>query len=177
MMKSAPVLLAWVALSVAASAGAQTIPEGSQAMKVQSAYRRTPSFRIDPFRHVSIPHWGLVGSVGLSAANNTLNASDVGALWLLKCGGVGFSCPGPDSLKISSVIDALGLVPRGSGFKIAAQGEGGAYLGGPFGGHLSLGFQARGTGYASAHLEDGPIALLRDGNGTTSDFLLGGSNG
>ena len=65
-----------VGVSLASSAGAQTIPEGSQAMKVQPAYRRTPSYRIDPFRHVSIPHWGFVFSLGASAANNTLNVRD-----------------------------------------------------------------------------------------------------
>lgn len=160
-------LAAVVSASVASATSAQTIPEGSQAAKVQPAYRRTPSYRIDPFRHVSIPHWGFVFSLGATASNNTLNLSDVFAIKFLA---------DQDSL-LPSMLDILGLIPRGSGLKLAAQGEGGFYLGGPFGSHLSLGFQARGTGYGSIHLEDGPIAILRDGNATTSDFPLGSSNG
>jgi len=150
------------------AAAAQTIPEGSQAAKVQMAYRRTPSFRVDPFRHVSIPHWGLVASVGASGGNNTLNARDIGALIFLG---------DRDSLTISTAVDAMGLIPRGSGLKGFAQGEGGAYLGGPFGGRFSLGLQARGTGYGAFQLDDGAVSLLRDGNGTRTDFSLGSTRG
>ncbi len=154
--------------ALAGTAGAQTIPDGAQATKVQSAYRRTPSFRIDPFRHVSIPHWGFVISAGASGGNNALNASDLGALIFLS---------DRDSLTISSAVDAMGLIPKGSGLRGFAQGEGGFYLGGPFGGHLSLGFQARGTGYGAFQLDDGAVSLLRDGNGVRTDFSLGSTKG
>ena len=163
-------LLLAAAASIAAvsAAGAQTIPEGSQAAKVQSAYRRTPSFRIDPFRHVSIPHWGFVASAGASGGNNTLNASDVGAFMFLN---------DRDSLTISTFIDAMGLIPRGSGLTGFGQGEAAFYLGGPFGGHVSFGVQARGTGYGAFQLDDGAVSLLRDGNGTRTDFSLGSTKG
>ena len=154
--------------TMAGPAQAQTIPEGSQASKVQSAYRRTPSFRVDPFRHVSIPHWGFVASVGASGGNNTLNASDLGAILFLH---------DRDSLTISTAVDAMGLIPKGSGLKAFGQGEGGFYLGGPFGGHLSLGFQARATGYGAFQLDDGAVSLLRDGNGVRTDFSLGSTKG
>ena len=167
-MKAVTILFAWMAVSVAAPAGAQTIPEGAQAMKVQPAYRRTPSFRIDPFRHVQIPHWGFVVSVGATGGNNTLNASDLGAVMFLS---------DRDSLTISSIIDAMGLIPRGSGLSVFAQGEGGFYLGGPFGSHVSFGVQARGTGYGAAQLDDGAVALLRDGNGSQTSFSLGSTGG
>ncbi|MSR06330.1 MAG: hypothetical protein EXR93_04560 [Gemmatimonadetes bacterium] len=157
-------LLAVLAGASASSALAQAIPENSQAAKVQPAYRRTPSFRIDPFRHVSIPHWGLVASVGASGGNNALNASDLGAIIFLS---------DRDSLTISSMVDAMGLIPNGGGLKGFAQGEGGVYLGGPFGHRVSLGFQARGTGYGAFQLDDRTVALLRDGNGAQSNFSLG----
>lgn len=159
-------LLLAAAASVALTSGAaaQTIPEGSQAAKVQQAYRRTPSFRNDPFRHVSIPHWGFVVSVGASGGNNTLNASDLGAIIFLN---------DRDSVTISTVVDAMGLIPRGGGLKAFGQGEGGFYLGGPFGGHLSIGFQGRATGYGAFQLDDGAVSLLRDGNGLRTDFSLG----
>jgi hypothetical protein len=148
-------------------AGGQTIPEGSQAAKVQMAYRRTPSFRIDPFRHVAIPHFGFVASVGASGGNNTLNASDLGAILFLN---------DRDSLTISTAVDAMGLIPPGSGIRGFAQGEGGFYLGFPIG-PVSFGLQGRGTGYGAFHLDDGAVSLLRDGNGVRTDFSLGTSQG
>lgn len=159
-------LLLTAAATAALTSGAvgQTIPEGAQATKVQSAYRRTPSFRNDPFRHVSIPHWGFVASIGASGGNNTLNATDIRALVLLGQ---------RDSVLISTVVDAMGLIPQGGGLKAFGQGEGGFYLGGPFGSHLSVGFQGRATGYGAAQLDDGAISLLRDGNGLRTDFSLG----
>ena len=44
----------------------------SQASRVDMGYRRFSSFRVDPFRHVMIPHWGLVVSAGASAENTVL---------------------------------------------------------------------------------------------------------
>lgn len=166
---TARVLLVFAVAAVQAlPARSQTIPDGSQASKVQMAYRRTPTFRIDPFRHVQIPHWGFVGSIGVSAANNTLNASDAGALKLLN---------DSDSLAIGTLVDVLGLVPRGEGLTLFGQGEGAFYLGGPFGGRVGFGIQARGTGYGSAKVDDGLVSLVRDGNGTQTIFPIGGTKG
>jgi hypothetical protein len=146
----------------------QTVPQGSQASQVQQAYRRTPSFRNDPFRHVSIPHWGLVFSAGGLAGNNSLNLSDIGAIRLLG---------DRDSLGVSEVLNMLGLIPAGSGVDAIAQGEGAVYLGGPIGAHIGIGLSARGTGYGAFHLDDNIVALLRDGNGGRQDFSLGTSKG
>lgn len=161
-----------VAATVAGPAAAQTIPEGSQASKVEPAYRRTPSFRNDPFRHVAIPHWGFVASLGASAANNTLNASDLGALIFLSDEG-----NNPGGLLLGDAFDMLGLIPQGSGLRGSLQGEGGFYLGGPFGGRVSIGFSARGAGYGSFLLDDQAVSLLRDGNGALQNFSLGSSSG
>ena len=51
---------------------AQAVPEDAQAAKVPMAYRRTPQLRVDPFRHVMIPHWGLVISGGGLVGNEPL---------------------------------------------------------------------------------------------------------
>ena len=165
MMRSA--LLAAIAVGfTAASAAAQTVPDESQASRVDMGYRRTPSFRIDPFRHVMIPHWGLVVSVGGTGENTVLNFSDVGALIFLE-----------DNADIlpGDMIDVMGLIPAGKGVRAAGQGEGGLYLGGPFGRHLSLGFSVQGRGYGSAKISDSTVAILRDGNLNQQDFNLGNS--
>ena len=188
--------LALAALVLTAGAlAAQAVPEGSPAARVDRGYRRTPTFRLDPFRHAMIPHWGFVFSAGASAENNTLNMADVGALLYLKCGDVSASgfgpisgrlmeavtggepCPGPDSLLTGDMLDALGLIPDGSGLSLASGGEGGFYLGGPFGGHLSLGLSLQGRAYAAGRLDDSFVSLARDGNGGRQDFSLGTSGG
>src|SRR5712692_6770696 len=151
---------------------AQAVPEGSQATRVDPGYRRTPSFRNDPFRHVTIPHWGLVFDVGATAANNTLELADVGALLFLND-----SSKNPGGLLPGDAIDVLGLIPKGSGLQGSAQGEGGAYLGGPFGHHFALGLSVRGSGYGSFQLDDNVVSLLRDGNGSRQDFSLGNTKG
>jgi hypothetical protein len=156
------------ALLAGTRGAAQTVPDGSQASKTQQAYRRTPSFRNDPFRHVSIPHWGFVFSSGASAANNALNLSDMRAVKYLS---------DQDSLRKADALDLINLVPRGAGLRASAQGEGGFYLGGPFGSHLSFGISARGSGYGSFHIDDQAVSLLRDGNGTGANFSLGTSKG
>src|SRR5215470_4524180 len=107
---------------VATSSQAQTAPSGP-VDKLDPAYRRTPTFRNDPFRHVFIPHWGFVFSVGASAENNTLNLRDARAILKLSEN---------DSLLSGTWADIVNLVPVGSGFGAVAQGEGGLYLGGPF---------------------------------------------
>lgn len=147
---------------------AQAVPEGSQASRVQPAYRRTPTFRTDPFRHAMIPHWGFVISVGGSGENNTLSFADARALVFLADN---------DSLAAGDVLDILNLVPQGRGITGRASGEGGFYLGGPFGSHFSLGLSAQGRGYGAFQLDDDFIALIRDGNGARQDFSLGDSKG
>ncbi len=165
-MRPSALLLAFVVLP--GTLAAQAVPETAPASRVQQSYRRTPSFRNDPFRHVSIPHWGMVFGVGATAANNALNAEDFGAIILLGRN---------DSLRPGNIVDAMGLIPTGTGLRGSAQAEGGAYLGGPFGSHVSFGVSARGTGYGGFQLDDDAVALFRDGNGTRQDFSLGSSKG
>src|SRR5262245_3825993 len=162
-MKS--VALGLVLCLVAASSQAQTAPDGP-VDKLDPAYRRSPTFRNDPFRHVFIPHWGFVFSAGASAENNTLNLKDARAIIHLVDN---------DSMLAGTWVDVVGLVPVGSGFGAVAQGEGGFYLGGPFGRHASLGVSLQGRGYGSATIDENAVALLRDGNGSRQDFSLGDS--
>ncbi|HEX9580268.1 MAG TPA: hypothetical protein VF970_04105 [Gemmatimonadales bacterium] len=160
-----------VAVSLAAAPPAlraQAVPEGSQAARVEPAYRRTPTFRLDPFRHATIPHWGFVVSGGAVGENNSASFSDVRALIYLQ---------DRDSLLPSDIVNLVGLVPQGRGFTGTVQGEGGFYLGGPFGGHVSLGLSAQGRGYGAFRLDDQFVALLRDGTGSQPSFALGSSKG
>jgi hypothetical protein len=166
-MRRVLLTLAWLPLG-AATLGAQAVPEGAQASKVQPAYRRTPTFRVDPFRHAMIPHWGFVFSGGAMGENNALNVADARAAIYLA---------NKDSLLAGDVLNILGLIPEGKGLKGSALGEGGFYLGGPFGSHFSLGLSAQGRGYGSFQLDDNFVALLRDGNGSRQDFSLGNSKG
>ena len=55
---------------------AQAVPEGSQASGVAAGYRRPVQLRMDPFRHVLIPHWGFVMSGAGVGGNNSLNVND-----------------------------------------------------------------------------------------------------
>jgi len=153
---------------VVGDAGAQSVPEGSQASDLAPWLRRTPSFRIDPFRHVMIPRWGFAISVGGSAENNALNLEDVGALMLLD---------DDDKIGYGDAIDVLGLVPRGRGIAASGLAESGAYMGGRLFGGLSIGFSAQGRAYGAFLLDDDAAALLRDGNGARQDFTLGDSRG
>ncbi|MBI2536299.1 MAG: hypothetical protein HYW06_04890 [Gemmatimonadetes bacterium] len=166
-MKRPLLVLAFLPLA-AGSLGAQAVPEGSQAARVEPAYRRTPSFRVDPFRHAMIPHWGFVFSAGATGENNTLNLADARAAIYLADN---------DSLLAGDVLDILGLIPEGEGLKGSALGEGGFYLGGPFGSHLSLGLSAQGRAYGGFQLDDDFVALVRDGNGARQEFSLGNTKG
>jgi hypothetical protein len=161
-------LVAGTAPGAPAALDAQAVPEGSQAARVQPAYRRTPTFRHDPFRHAMIPHWGFVVAAGATGENNSLNFADVRALIYLQ---------DQDSLLPSDVLNAINLIPQGLGLKGVAQGEGGLYLGGPFGGHFGLGMSLQGRGYGAFNLDDDFVALLRDGTGSRQSFALGSSKG
>jgi len=149
---------------------AQTIPEGSQAARIDIGYLRSPHFRVDPFRHVFIPHWGLVTSLGASGQNNSLNFKDVRALMYLSD-----EDNNPDGLLLGDYLDVMGLIPKGTGFAANAQAESGLYLGGPFGRHFSLGLTVQARAYGGASVDDDFVALLRDGNGARQDFTVGGS--
>ena len=166
-MKRSLLVLALLPLT-AGTLRSQAVPEGSQAAKVEPAYRRTPTFRVDPFRHAMIPHWGFVFSGGATGENNALNVADARAAIYLADN---------DSLLAGDVLDILGLIPDGKGLKGSALGEGGFYLGGPFGSHISLGLSAQGRGYGGFQLDDNFAALLRDGNGARQEFTLGNSKG
>ena len=151
-----------------AELSAQAVPEDSQAWNVDMGYRRVSLFRVDPFRHAMIPHWGFVFSLGATAENSVLNFADVGALDFLDRNG---------GLLPGDYIDVVGLIPVGSGVRVTSQAEGGFYLGGPFGGHLNLGFSAQARAYGTAFVADEFVTLIRDGNMTQSDFDLAGSGG
>ena len=153
-------------LLLSSAVGAQAIPEGSQARRVDPGYRRTPSLRIDPFRHVMIPHFGLVISGGALAENNAFNLADIGSIRKLS---------DADSLTLGDAFDALGLIPGGAGWSGLVQGEAGLYLGGALGSHLGIGVSAAVRGYGVFEIDDNAVALLRDGNQNTTTFSLGNS--
>jgi hypothetical protein len=163
------IAVAMIAVAVATSGlRAQTVPESSQAAGVEPGYRRTPGFRIDPFSHLRIPHWGFVISVGATAANNSMNLDDFGALLLLS---------DEDSLRWVDALDALGLVPRGAGLEGNGEAQSGIYVGGPVGSRINIGLSVMGRGYGAVSLDDDAVALLRDGNASREEFTLGDSNG
>ncbi len=145
---------------------AQLVPETSQAARVDIGYRRASSFRVDPFRHVMIPHWGFVFSFGATGENSVLNIADAAALRFIEEN---------DEILPGDIIDVVGLIPVGRGVRSVGQGEGGFYLGGPFGRHFSLGFSAQVRGYGSGLISDGVASLVRDGNLTQSQFDIAGS--
>ncbi|NIM48153.1 MAG: hypothetical protein GTN78_20740 [Gemmatimonadales bacterium] len=161
-------LLVAAALVAGGDLVAQAVPDSSQAARVSTAYRRTPTLRVDPFRHVMIPHWGLVVSGGALGANNTLNIKDVRALIFLG---------DRDSLLIGDIVNTFGLVPVGQGVRGEAEGEGGVHIGGPFGRHVSFGISAQGRGYGAFLVDDRAVALLRDGNAAQQQFFVGDTKG
>jgi hypothetical protein len=126
------------------------------------------NYRVDPFRHAFLPGWGLVISAGAWAENNALNFRDARALQYISEN---------DSVLITDVLDVIGLIPQGAGLGLSALSESGVFLGGPFGRHLSVGVSAQARAYGSGYVDDGIIAVFRDGNGTQQDFPLGDSRG
>jgi hypothetical protein len=166
-MRRAAFLVSVMTLA-AAQLAAQAVPEGSQAAKVPPAYRRTPQLRVDPFRHVMFPHWGLVISGGAIGGSNTLTFNDARAIIYLA---------DQDSLLVGDVMDALNLVPAGQGLEAEAEAEGGVYLGGPIGGHFGIGLSLKGRGFGVSTVDEGAVALLREGNAARQDFPLGDSRG
>ncbi len=146
----------------------QTVPDGSQAARVAPEFRRTPQLRVDPFRHVLIPRWGVVLSGGAIAGNNALNLSDIGAVIRLN---------DDDAYLISDLLNTVGLVPAGNAAIGDGQGEGGLYVGGPFGEHVGFGFTAQGRAYGSFRVDDDAVAMLRDGNAAQQSFDVGRTEG
>jgi hypothetical protein len=100
-----------------------------------------------------------------------LNFADMGAIMFLDDPLNG------SKLLPGDIIDVIGLIPAGKGVRVAGQGEGGFYLGGPFGRQFSLGFSAQARGYGSGLVSDGLARLFRDGNLTQSQFDIAGSGG
>jgi len=163
------IMLAIAILSVSTTdTSAQLVPENSQAASVDIGYRRASSFRVDPFRHVMIPHWGFAFSFGGTGENSVLNFADIGALRFIN---------NNDKIIPGDIIDVIGLIPAGKGLRVAAQADGGFHLGGPFGRHFSLGFSAQVRSYGSGLFSDGLASLVRDGNLTQSRFDIAGSGG
>jgi len=161
-------VIAAVAAAMAGGLRAQTVPDNSQAAKIDVGYRRPPTFRIDPFTNLHVPHWGFVLNVGGTAANNSVNLNDVGALIFLS---------GEDTLRWVNGLDALGLVSQGSGLKGNGEAQAGIYIGGPIGARVRVGLSVMGRSYGSVLLDDDAVALLRDGNGSRDEFTLGDSDG
>lgn len=160
--------LVLIATAVPVAVAAQAVPEGSPADRLRPAWRRVSTFRNDPFRHVALPHWGVVFSVGGRAENNTLNFEDLGAFLLLNRN---------DDVLIGDIIDAFGLVPRGAGVGGEGQVEGGIAFGGPVGDRVRIGVSAQTRGYGAFQLDDAAVALLRDGNLDRAEFTLGTTRG
>jgi hypothetical protein len=167
-MKRTLAIAAAAAAAIAAGLDAQTVPENSQAARVDLGYRRPPTFRIDPFTNLHVPHWGFVLNVGGTAANNSVNLNDVGALIFLS---------DEDSLRWVNGLDALGLVSPGSGLKGNGEAQAGIYVGGPVGARIRVGLSVMGRSYGSVLLDDDAVALLRDGNASRDEFTLGDSDG
>jgi len=155
------------AVVMGSSLQAQTVPETSQAARVEEGYRRTPTFRMDPFRNLFIPHWGFVTSVGGSASNNTVNFNDIGALIFIGDN---------DDVTVVDMLDALGLVEAGSGLQGNGEAQASLYIGGPVGTRLNIGVTVGARAYGGLSVDDDAVSLLRDGNGARSDFTLGDSD-
>lgn len=148
----------------------QAAPAGPQRLEpgVPLGFRRTQLFGLDPFRLAIVPHWGLVVDAGARVDNNSVNLRDIGALMFLGK---------HDSIDAGTVIDALGLVPKGQGLQGLAGGDGGLYFGTQWGGHLTLGFSAGARGYGAFLVDDSAVALLRNGNGAQQNFSVGQTHG
>ena len=156
-----------VALS-GADVWAQAVPDHSQASQIESGYRRPLNYRMDPFRNIFAPRWGVVIAAGAWAENNSLNLKDVRALEYID---------NNDTLLITDLLDVLGLIPPGQGLGLSSVSEGGVYVGGPIGDLLKLGVSAQGRAYGGGIIDDDAIAPFRDGNGTRQEFALGNSRG
>ncbi len=169
-MRRLAVLLVATALLAGRDATAQAVPDSSQAGRLHRSFRRTPALGVDPFRYVFWPGWGLMLSGGGSGWNNSVNAADIRAIVFIEDNS-------PDGLLVGDYLNLIGLVPRGQGFQGFLSGEGGVYLGGPFGKRVSFGITGQGRGYGSVLIEDGVVTLFRDGNANDSIFDFGGSQG
>ncbi len=166
-MKRAIGLLAFLAV-VATEAAAQAVPDNSAAARLSSGYRRPVQLRLDPFRHVLIPRWGLVISAGGLAANNALNGNDIRALQFIGDNG---------GLQPSHVLSALNLIPDGSGMELDGAGEGGVYLGGPIGGHFAIGLSGQARGYGVGLVGPDGVRLFREGNLASGNVVLDEARG
>jgi hypothetical protein len=165
-------IMAIVAVVLAAgNAFAQAVPEGSQAARLRPAMRRWPGIGVDPFRNMFWPGWGFVISGGAAGWNNSVNADDIGALLFLND-----SAKNPAGLLPSDYLDLIGLVPKGQGLTGVANGEGGVYLGGPFGRHLSIGLSAQARGYGTANVDKNVVRFFQEGNATDSVFDVGATS-
>jgi len=161
-------LLALLGATLAGSAAAQTVPDASPAAQVPAAYRRGPQFRIDPFRHVTVPHWGFVLEGGGIAGNNALNLSDIGALILLN---------DSSAMLTSDLLNTVTLVPAGNPAAGDGQAEGGLYVGGPFGRYVNVGITLQGRAYGSYLVDRDAVAILQNGNSVQQTVDVGNTTG
>lgn len=138
------------------------------AQETEDLYRRLPLSDGDPFAHLTEGRGFFTMGARASAANNALSLRDLGAILYLA---------ERDSLRAGDALDALGLVPAGAGLRGEAEAGGGLRIGVPVGGRLTVGLAVGGRGYGSFRVDDDAVALLRDGNGSRSEFGLGASRG
>lgn len=131
-------------------------------------YRRSPLIGGDPFAHLVEGRPSLTLSGRASGGNSALDLDELGAILFLA---------ERDSLRAGDALDALGLVPRGTG--LAGYGDAGARLrlGLPVSRRVTVGVGLAGRGYGSFRVEDDAVALLRDGNAARSEFTLGETRG
>ena len=155
------VLAAAIFALTGSSLTAQAVPEGSQASSVASGYRRPIQLRMDPFRHVLIPHWGFVMSAGGFGGNNSLNVNDARALIQVS-----------DDINSSNVLNAMNLVREGSGLEFDGAAQAGLYLGGPIAGVFSIGLSGMGRAYGFALIPEQAVGFLSSGNVANESFSL-----
>jgi hypothetical protein len=162
------VLLLSVGLLASGELQSQAVPDDAPAARLDRGYQRTPLLRMDPFRHVMIPHWGFVMSGSAVGINNTLSVRDIRAIIKIE---------DEDELLSSDLVNIAGLIPQGSGAKGNIEANGGLYIGGPFGGSFRLGLSAQGRAYGTFLVDDDVVALVRDGNRDRQAFQIGETAG
>ena len=138
------------------------------AQQTADLYRRAPLLGDDAFAGLVEGRGSLQFGADASAGNNALDLDRLGAVLFLA---------ERDSLRDADALDALSLVPRGVG--LTGHGNAGARfrIGVPLASGLTVGVGASGRGYGSFRVDDDAVALLRDGNGSRSEFPLGETRG
>lgn len=169
---SAPALLSAVVLLLAGAVASHPAraqePGPGDDLGRGELYRRTPLVGGDPFAGLLVDRPSATLSARAAGGNSALALDELGAILLLA---------ERDSLRPGDALDALGLAPQGRA--LAGYGDGGAGLraGLPLGRRLTVGVSLQGRGYGSFRVDEDAVALLRDGNASRSEFMVGESRG